>query len=732
MKIFIPLIFCIFLVLVPMVALAGDEQGLYVIPLIIGEDFFQNNDIHEGDEIWFEIEYSGCPDCKVIHQEVAEKLLWIHGQPVILLGATGIQLPGKILDRNSVYVEVFWKSVRVQNSIFFLEPRKNKVFLNSFNITEQRPFNKSSSSIDAAYLALVANYLVNNVSSIDVIADSYSIELYGAVINSSGEWVGEPVNPNLSGGDLQLLPGNPTHAGAIFDDGTTELYGPRRITVSGKYAYVASANDDGVEILDVSDPSNPIHVGAITDDGTTALDGPYDIYVSGKYAYVVSYYDDGVEILDVSDPTNPTHVGAIFDDGTTALNGANGIYVSGKYAYVASFTDDGVEILDVSDPSNPTHVGAIFDDGTTALDGAHDITISGKYAYVASHDDDGVEILDVSDPSNPTHVGAITDDGTTALAAPYDIYVSGKYAYVASFTDDGVEILDVSDPSNPTHVGAIFDDGTTALDGALGIYVSGKYAYVTSEYDDGVEILDVSDPANPTHVGAIFDDGATALDIAYGITVSGNYAYVAGYGDNGVEILDISGIDAPSASIGAMEAGTLMVNDNLQVGNNAHIHNGLNVGPGGIYSQGELAVGGDTFIDGDLTITGSCTGCSSDLALKQDLLPLDHALDKILHLSGYTFHWSAQAERETSAFPGRQIGIIAQEVEPYFPELVGIDSRGYKFIRYQKLVVPLIEAIKELRQENDVIRQEFRKENDAIRKENYEMRKRIEALETPD
>ncbi len=31
-----------------------------------------------------------------------------------------------------------------------------------------------------------------------------------------------------------------------------------------------------------------------------------------------------------------------------------------------------------------------------------------------------------------------------------------------------------------------------------------------------------------------------------------------------------------------------------------------------------------------------------------------------------------------------------------FPELVGTDSRGYRFVRYQKLVAPLIEAVKEL------------------------------------
>ena len=82
---------------------------------------------------------------------------------------------------------------------------------------------------------------------------------------------------------------------------------------------------------------NPTHVGSITDDATTELDGAQQIYVSGNYAYVTAGVDDGVEILDISDPANPTHVGAITDDGTTALFGPSGIVVRDDYAYVVSY-----------------------------------------------------------------------------------------------------------------------------------------------------------------------------------------------------------------------------------------------------------------------------------------------------------------------------------------------------------------------------------------------------------
>ncbi len=47
----------------------------------------------------------------------------------------------------------------------------------------------------------------------------------------------------------------------------------------------------------------------------------------------------------------------------------------------------------------------------------------------------------------------------------------------------------------------------------------------------------------------------------------------------------------------------------------------------------------------------------------------------------------------------KQIGLIAQEVEKVFPELVSTDSEGYKSIAYGKLTAVLIEAIKELQQQ---------------------------------
>ncbi len=67
---------------------------------------------------------------------------------------------------------------------------------------------------------------------------------------------------------------------------------------------------------------------------------------------------------------------------------------------------------------------------------------------------------------------------------------------------------------------------------------------------------------------------------------------------------------------------------------------------------------------------------------------------------------------------GSRVRAASGHVEAVLPELVGTDSRGYKFVHYQKLVAPLIEAVKELAVENeqkDAEIMQLKAENDAIK-----------------
>ena len=83
----------------------------------------------------------------------------------------------------------------------------------------------------------------------------------------------------------------------------------------------------------------------------------------------------------------------------------------------------------------------------------------------------------------------------------------------------------------------------------------------------------------------------------------------------------------------------------------------------------------------------------SDARYKSAITSLDNALNKVLALNGYSYY-NKLSERN-------DIGIIAQEVEKVFPELVHTDAEWYKSVEYGNLVAPLIEAVKELNEKVD-------------------------------
>jgi Chaperone of endosialidase len=70
------------------------------------------------------------------------------------------------------------------------------------------------------------------------------------------------------------------------------------------------------------------------------------------------------------------------------------------------------------------------------------------------------------------------------------------------------------------------------------------------------------------------------------------------------------------------------------------------------------------------------------------------ATAKIAELRGVIWEWREDAPADAKDQPG--MGVIAQDVEKVFPELVSTDEQGHKRVAYHGLVAPLIEAVKEL------------------------------------
>jgi len=88
---------------------------------------------------------------------------------------------------------------------------------------------------------------------------------------------------------------------------------------------------------------------------------------------------------------------------------------------------------------------------------------------------------------------------------------------------------------------------------------------------------------------------------------------------------------------------------------------------------------------------------SSDRTLKKNIEIIPDALSKINKLEGISFKWK-NGEKENKV----NLGVIAQDVEKIFPEVVHTDSEtGLKSVEYGNLISPVIEAIKELTKKVD-------------------------------
>jgi len=99
-------------------------------------------------------------------------------------------------------------------------------------------------------------------------------------------------------------------------------------------------------------------------------------------------------------------------------------------------------------------------------------------------------------------------------------------------------------------------------------------------------------------------------------------------------------------------------------------------------------------VSGDLQITGDVTAYySSDERLKKNITPIESPLEKLKLISGNTFEWDE--ENTAHSNKGKDIGVVAQEIEKVLPEIVG-ERKGYKAVQYEKIVALLIESNKAL------------------------------------
>jgi len=184
-----------------------------------------------------------------------------------------------------------------------------------------------------------------------------------------------------------------------------------------------------------------------------------------------------------------------------------------------------------------------------------------------------------------------------------------------------------------------------------------------------------------------------------------------------------------NTSPGSMSAGVF--GENLGTGGNGIGVYGVQNGTGwGVYGRciggiGVRAYGGyfGVYSVGSIFTTGSYE-TSSDARFKKDVEPLTDSLNKVLKLRGVEFSWKQDEYPEHNFSEERQVGLIAQEVAAVLPEVVNKsnDEDGFYSVSYGRIVPVLVEAIKELKAENELLKTKLTEENKSLKQ-------RLEVLE---
>jgi hypothetical protein len=223
---------------------------------------------------------------------------------------------------------------------------------------------------------------------------------------------------------------------------------------------------------------------------------------------------------------------------------------------------------------------------------------------------------------------------------------------------------------------------------ALMMLKNGKTGFNTDAPEAEIDVKFNSSTSEP-HL-RLNEDGDDFARISFSNSNSTNFWSIAGYNNstNSAEKLNFynstTGDVMSLTGNGNIGMGTTTPAEKLEVCGNAQVN-------------------GNVIAMGNITANQSVT-CSSDERFKKDIATLPDALENVQQLRGVTYNWK-QKEFPAKQFNDRlQIGVIAQEVEKIYPELVYTDKDGYKSVDYAKLTPVLIEAIKQLAAENKTLK----------------------------
>tara|TARA_B100001287_G_scaffold123402_1_gene104011 strand:+ start:179 stop:1186 length:1008 start_codon:yes stop_codon:yes gene_type:complete len=168
-----------------------------------------------------------------------------------------------------------------------------------------------------------------------------------------------------------------------------------------------------------------------------------------------------------------------------------------------------------------------------------------------------------------------------------------------------------------------------------------------------------------------FSAGQATTASGYASTAIGNYTIASDYGSMVIGQYNSSGSSATSETTFSTSAPAFVIGNGTS---------------GSLSDAFKVMFNGDTTISNDLTVSGDVV-VSSDARLKANIVSLGSTLSKLLLIDGKSYVMKKDGKQK--------IGVLAQDIQEVFPELVTKDDNEMLAVNYQGLVPVLINALKE-------------------------------------
>ena len=293
-----------------------------------------------------------------------------------LRGPTGIST---IQIQNSIYAVI---TSLLQSRVSILDitnpaqPVVKSVTTNTDNVNVRSPFAVSTVDIDGTAYAIVASRADSRIAIFNI---TNPMNLTQVSVLEHGE-------DYTLGGITNIIP--------IKMDGST-------------YILTAARDNNSVGIIDIGNPKMPRQVALFEDDDDLALHSAHSIEIipiNGRtYALVASPNDNGMQIIDVTHPALPFPVSSVRNSteypALLKPHDVTAIKVEDStYALLSAVTADSIQIIDITNPESPQPASHITH-GTeyTHLDRPQTlkaVQIDGTaYALIAARDSDGIQII---------------------------------------------------------------------------------------------------------------------------------------------------------------------------------------------------------------------------------------------------------------------------------------------------------------------------------------------------